>query len=203
MSHLHRSPRLRRIAITLCAVAVSIGAASASADAACPASATSRPFLHWLDLASYTAVPGGSFDPISPAWSLEGASVTSGNESYNVQGGSHSLSIASGGVAVSPAFCVSLEQPTLRFFARHEGGGLAPLHLALRWSDASGAVHSTSVGSIVAGGAWAPSPVMLLDTALPLVQSLFGSFSVQLQFQAEQGAGAWQIDDVYYDPYSR
>ena len=71
-----------------------------------------------------TACPGGSFESGTNGWSLTGASVVAGNEPWKVGGSADSKSLsAPRGQAVSPAFCVGIEHPTFRFFARRTSGG--------------------------------------------------------------------------------
>jgi len=211
MSKLFRSRTLRRFAITVfgvVAVAGAIpGAASAALAPSCAPSSSSMPFARFLDLSKYTAVPGGSFESAASGWTLSEAAVAAGNESYNVAGGSSSLAIAPGGEASSPAFCAAIEQPTFRFFARNVSGHGA-LNVSVRYTNSSGAVHTIPVASLglVSGllqnTSWSVSPIELLDLQVPmLVESLGSQLQVELVFQAS--GGTWQIDDVYYDPYSR
>src|SRR5881396_2847565 len=47
----------------------------------------SQVFQPWLDPASYVLDAGGAFEDGGAGWSLDGASVVSGNEPYNVHGG--------------------------------------------------------------------------------------------------------------------
>lgn len=117
-------------------------------------------------------------------------------------GGSRSLAIQPSGQAVSPAFCVSIAHPTLRFFARQTSGSWAVLNVILRWRDSSGASHDTTVGSLQSGTAWKPTPVLALATTLPLWQA-GETLSVQIVFQPERYGGAWAIDDVFIDPRMR
>ena len=78
----------------------------------------------------YNLVPGGYFEAGAAAWSLSGgASVVSGNEPWKVAGAGHSrsLKLTAGRGATSPAICVGLEHPTLRFFAKNNGALLSTL----------------------------------------------------------------------------
>ena len=79
----------------------------------------------------------------------------------------HALAIQPGGVAVSPAFCVSSEYPTFRFLVHQISGGGA-LNVSLRWTDAWGSSHNTLVSSLQAGTSWSLSPVLKLASVLPL-----------------------------------
>ncbi|HEX5223910.1 MAG TPA: hypothetical protein VFW29_02160 [Solirubrobacteraceae bacterium] len=211
MSKLFRSKALRRFAITVFGVLAVGGAIPGTASAAlapsCASTSSSMPFARFLDLSRYTAVSGGSFENGAPGWTLERAGVVSGNESYSVAGGSSSLAIAAGGEASSPAFCAAIEQPTFRFFARNVSGHGA-LNVSVRYTNNEGDVHTIPVASlglasgVLSNTSWSVSPVELLDLQVPmLAESLGSQLQVELVFQAT--GGAWQIDDVYYDPYSR
>jgi hypothetical protein len=173
--------------------------AAAPTPASCATSPTSTPFAQFGDSAYYSPVPGGSFESGAPGWSLTSAAIVAGNESYEVAGGTQSLAIQPTGVAISPAICVTTADPTFRFFARRTSGGWGVLNVALRWTDAAGATHNTTVASLAGGTSWAPTPILKLAAALPLWQP--GSvLSVKLVFSPESYGGAWAIDDVYIDP---
>jgi hypothetical protein len=188
----------------------SSGSAAPTAPAASPQPATSgckdgelsQPFARFGDTAWYTPVNGGSFEQGTAGWSLSRASVAAGNESYAVVGGSHSLAIQPDGQAVSPAFCVNIEHPTLRFFARQTSGSWAVLNVVLRWTDSGGRTHDTTVGSLQSGTAWKPTPVLALGSTLPLWQS-GETLSVRLVLKPEPYGGAWAVDDIFVDPRMR
>jgi hypothetical protein len=165
----------------------------------CAAAPVSQPFAQFGDSAYYSLAPGGSFEEGSAGWSLSNAAIVSGNESYNVAGGSHSLAIQPKGEAVSAPFCVSVSRPTLRFFARQTSGSWAVLNVILRWTDASGTSHDTTLGALQTGTAWKPSPVLALGTTLPLWQA-GETITAQLVLKPEPYGGGWAIDDVFIDP---
>lgn len=168
----------------------------------CPTTPLSQPFAAFGDSASYSPIAGGNFEEGAPGWALTNAAVVAGNESYGVAGGSHSLAIQPNGLAVSPAFCVSIDQPTLRIFARQTSGSWGVLNVILRWQESSGAVHETTIGSLQSGTAWKPSPVLALAATLPLWQA-GETLSARLVLKPEQYGGAWAVDDVYVDPRMR
>jgi hypothetical protein len=201
MPYIIRPLRVRSVAVAL-AVGVLMGSAPAAASAACPSSSTSNPFKRFGDSAAYSLLAGGSFESGAPGWSLTNSKVVGGNESYNVAGGSHSLAIQPNGTAISPAFCVSTSLPSFRFFARQTSGSWAVLNVILRWTDSSGTTHDTTVAALQTGTSWAVSPILKLATTLPLWQS-GSTLSARLVFKPEPYGGAWAIDDVYVDPYSR
>jgi hypothetical protein len=178
------------------------GAASTAESSACAYNQLSKPFAQFGDNAEYSLVQGGSFESGAPGWSLSNAKVVGGNESYEVAGGSQSLAIQPTGVAVSPTFCVSIANPSFRFFARQTSGSWAVLNVILRWTDSSGTSHDTTVAALQTGTSWAVSPTLQLATTLPLWQA-GSTLSAKLVFKPEQYGGAWAIDDVYIDPYRR
>jgi hypothetical protein len=206
LSLIKLSRSIRRVAVAAAGAAVVSAALPALATAACPTTATTQPFERWGDTAAYTLVKNGHFESGTSGWSLTKAAVASGNESFQVRSAtdSKSLAIQSTGTAVSPAFCVGVEHPSFRFFARRTSGSWGVLYVKLRWTDSTGRTSETVVGALDStfGTAWAPSRSFALATALGLWQP-GQSLSVRLVFDLEDAGGAWAIDDVYYDPYRR
>lgn len=184
------------------AMAANAASAKASAGAGCQIGSLSKPFQKFGDGASYSPAPGGSFEEGSAGWSLSNAAVASGNESLGVSSGTHSLAIKPNGQAISPAFCVSIAHPTLRFVARQTSGSWGVLNVILRWTDSAGKSHDTTVGALQSGTAWTPTSVLALATTLPLWQA-GETLSVQLVLKPEQYGGAWAVDGVFIDPRMR
>jgi hypothetical protein len=188
---------LRRI-VALTALLV---VAAPAAAHACTQPPTTQPFAQFGDTAPYWLAPGGGFESGTAPWTLTNAGVTGGNEKFfaNAQSDSSSLAIQPGGVAVSPAFCVDQNTPTLRLFAKKAGAGTLTVELLFTTADGrSGARWAGVVGPT---SSWAPSPVIDLANAMPSGQMSKGDLSVQLRLTASQDAGAWAIDDVFIDPY--
>lgn len=166
----------------------------------CDEQVLSQPFLPWLDPASYTLDQGGSFENGAPGWSLNGASVASGNESYNVGGAddSQSLALPNGSSATSAPICVGLEHPTIRVFARNGGSPFASLRVDVLFEDAAGGLHSLTIGNVGSTSSWRPSVQMLVvANLLPLLP---GSYT-PVEFRFTPQGGSWSIDDVYVDPH--
>jgi hypothetical protein len=159
---------------------------------ACNLSALSQPFSPWLDFANYELVPGGDFE--SSTWTLTGgAKRVAGSEPYAATGtlGSSSLSLPGASSAQSPLTCVDTTYPSIRFFIA--GTGSVAVHI----------VHGSSVipaGVAVAGGEWAPTPVMLTSSAM-LGAASGGTAQVSVSFTGLFGSP--RIDDVFIDPWSR
>ena len=82
----------------------------------------SQIFLPWKDSALYTLSPGGNFEQGSAGWGLSGGTrIVAGNETFFVGGTGHrsSLSVPTGGAAVSTQMCIDRTYPSFRFFARN------------------------------------------------------------------------------------
>jgi hypothetical protein len=194
-------------AMALAAPSANAGVLVASADN-CPDQTVGQPFLPWLDPMSYTLVPGGTFEHGAAGWSLNDASVVSGNEPWQVHGddGSRSLKIPAGKSATTDTICVGLEHPTLRFFAKSSGSSLlgslvSTLTVEVLFEDNSGGVNALPIGAVLPSSRWSPTlPYPILVNLLPLLPD--DKTPVRFRFRAV-GGSSWQIDDVYVDPHSR
>jgi hypothetical protein len=183
------------------------GVLVATADG-CPDQSSSRVFAPWLDPMNYTLVPGGALEDGTDGWTLDGASVTSGNESWHVgdAGDARSLKIPAGKSATTPTICVGLGHPTMRFFAKSTGGSLlgslvATLTVEVLFEDNAGSVHALPIGVVLPGSQWSPTlPYPVLANLLPLLSG--DQTPVRFRFRAV-GGSSWQVDDVYVDPHSR
>jgi hypothetical protein len=193
-------------------IALAAGAATANAGALvasapdCAAQSLSRTFLPWWDFANYTALSGGDFEGAGDDWSTSGdAAIANGNEPYRVGGigDSHSLSLPAGTSATSPAICVGLEHPTIRFFSKRQSGGwlsLASMRVDVLFETSTGHVASLPIGAVGNGGYWqATSPMLVVANLLPLLPG--EQTPVAFRFTA-QGAD-FSVDDIWVDPYGR
>ena len=197
------------LAGALCALAIAAqpshaGVLVASAPS-CAQADSSHVFLPWLDVADYTPAPGGDFETRAKGWDLDGAAPVAGNEPWHVGGSADgaALRVPAGGSATSPAFCVGLEHPTARFFAKRVGGSLlSTLRVDVQFEDALGKTHFLPIGAVALnGGSWQPSlPMLMVANLLPLLPG--EHTPVALRF-VPQGSGAWLVDDVYVDPFKR
>jgi hypothetical protein len=195
--------RLRGAACRIAALACfGLFAVPGVAFASCPPSSVSTPFSQWGDSNNYFLLPGGSFEGTADqvGWTLSGASLTSGNEPFfvNDPGDSQSLTIAGGGSATSPFFCVDNTMSSMRFFAQQTAAG-AGLRVRALVQTADG-VTTVPVARLFDGSmpTWAATDAIPGDTSgLSDDQSLM----VALRFTVRPSAATWQIDDVYVDPY--
>ena len=162
--------------------------------AACNTSHLSHPFAPWGDLAPYELAPRGDFE--SGTWtSVGGAKLVAGSEPYAATGtlGSWSVVLSAGSSVQSPATCVDAGYPTIRFFIA--GTGLLAVSVV-----AGGLVIPAGVA--VAGGAWRPTPVIVIDVhSLVLAATSGGTAQISLRLTALIGAP--QVDDVFVDPWNR
>lgn len=185
-------------------VAVAVFGVPAVAQADCPSAPVAKAFSAFGDSADYSLVDNGAFETGSAGWTLTRAAITSDNESFKVHGAgdTKSLAIDPTGLAVSPPVCVDVNRPTFRLFARRTSGTWGQLAVGLRWRTASGQTNDTTVASIGASTSWAPTDELSLSRTLPLWQA-GQTITVQFVFDPEDFGGAFAIDDVYVDPYTR
>ena len=90
---------------------------------------------------------------------------------------------------MSPAFCVGIQHPSFRFFARRTGGTWGVLNVKLRYTGADGVTNETTVGSVsAADAAWHPTAPLALSTVLGLWNG-DQSASVQIVLDPEDYGG--------------
>lgn len=200
-----RLPRRRSflfVTLIACVVAFAANAENALADGgSCPGEQLSQPFLPWGDTADYELVPNGDFEAGLAGWTVSGdAGLVDGPEPWMVTDAaeSQSLELPAGSSATSAPMCIDMNDPAFRFFAVNNGDPLSTLSVSVSFT-VFGIPVSLPVGDIASSGTWEPTPSILiwvnflaLDTTVP----------VQFSF-TPIGAGDWDIDDVYADPWGR
>jgi hypothetical protein len=179
------------------------GAASAQADevaSRCTGRVIEQPFAPFGDVADYFLAPDGDLSAGGAGWDLNGAEVVAENESFWVHGGDTPAAVwlDSGASATSPAICVSLDDPTMRFFARSAGGPSAQLAVDVLYTDADGAPQELRIGTVNSDEAEEWTPV----TPLAIVANTT-EMDVQFRFTALGAGSEWLIDDIYVDPYKK
>jgi hypothetical protein len=203
-------PRGRALALVAACLGLLVAAAPAAADsnkAENPADQTSKPVFASLgDAADYFALTGGTFEADTADWSLTGAQVVAGNEPFQVDAlaGSHSLSIAPGGVAVSPAVTINNTTPTWRFFAQAADASATATQLTVyaQWTNPNtGLTYRLPIAHRNGKdhGSWTATPPLILGKVLPPGVNV----DVKFVFKAGANGGGWTIDDVFIDPYAR
>ncbi|MFL5952865.1 MAG: hypothetical protein ACJ76I_01985 [Gaiellaceae bacterium] len=155
----------------------------------------SHPFAQFGDNGSYTLIPGGSFEPGAPGWSLKGAALVGGNQPF-LSTGSRSLYLPAGSSATSPFMCVGSLSPTLRVFGFSSGATTA-LSVQILAKNALGLLTVLGVGIVYPGQTkWAPTNAALFLQGLGAL--LTNTTSIAFRFAPVNGS--WTIDDTYVDP---
>jgi hypothetical protein len=195
-------------AVAVALLAVAAGSASASLvpdeDGWCDSNSGSQVFLPWADPASYTLAPGGDFENSKSRWTLVAASRdTTQNEPFRVSDANDhsSLSIDNGGLALSPAMCVGIGEPTARVFFKQTGGlPGAILQIDVLFDDINGTTQARTIAALGVAQQWRLSPQLL--TWANLVPTL-GAGTTAVAFRFAAIGGSFQIDDLYVDPWHK
>ncbi len=194
---------LRRLLVASVALLLPlVVAAAAQADEAsrCAGRVIEQPFGAWGDLADYFLAPDGDFSAGGAGWTLDGAEIVAENEPFWVHGGDTpaAVRLEGGASATSPAICVALDDPTMRFFARSDGGPSGTLAVDVLYTDAAGEPQQLRIGMVTSddGADWAPV------APLPIIANTV-EMDVAFRFTALGAGSEWTVDDVYVDPYRK
>jgi len=164
---------------------------------------TSKAFAQWGDNSNYAMLENGSFESGASGWALTGgAHVVAGNEPYFLHGpgDDHSLLLPSGSSAYSGTVCFALGDWHMRFMARNIGSKSGALRVQVIVPSLLGGLLTVLDGGTITGsGAWAPSP--RTELLLSNVTHLLGTRAVAFRFTPVGAGAAYQIDDVYLDPW--
>ena len=162
----------------------------------------SKVFAPWGDSSNYLLVPGGAFEAGQPAWAMSGgARVVPGNEPFHVRTAQdqNSLYLPSGSSALSPTVCFGFGDWHARFFVRNVGSGQGSLRVDIAVRSLLGLVSILDGGSVNGTGVWAPSP--RIGLTLTNLCSLLGVKAIAFRFRTVGSGAAFQVDDVYLDPW--
>ncbi len=190
------------IAFALAVLAITAMPANAQLpDNRCPTVAMSQPFVPWMDFANYVLAPRGNMEADSAPWTLSGgAAIVAGNEPFYV-GASRdrlSLRLPAGSSAATAPMCLGIDYPTMRFFAKRDGGSLlSSLRVEAVFTNAAGQRQVVPISAVTNAGVWSPTaPLPTVVNALAVVNPLQVAFRFTPQHSSQ-----WSIDDVYVDPY--
>jgi hypothetical protein len=168
----------------------------------CDPTAT-QPFARWSDSAYYARLFNGNFESGSTGWTLSGgARVVSGNEPFYIgaRSDSKSLLLPTGSSAYSGTICFALGDWHLRFMMHNVGSSSGALHVQVVVPSLLGGLLTIlDGGTVSSGGTWTPSP--RTELLLCNVTSLLGTRAVAFRFTPVGSGAAYQIDDVYLDPW--
>jgi hypothetical protein len=187
------------LALSSTAKAGLIGTGSASYCDPDPSQAFSR----WGDSSYYATLQNSGFEGYS-GWTLSGgARVVSGNEPFYLSGNrsdSHSLLLPAGSSAYSGTVCFALGDWHMRFLMRNVGASSGKLRVQVVVPSLLGSLLTVlDAGTVSGSGTWAPSP--RLELLLSNVTNLIGTRAVAFRFTPVGLGAAYQIDDVYLDPW--
>jgi hypothetical protein len=172
------------------------------ADADCGYDAPSQVFAAWGDAALYWLAPEGDLAS-ADGWTLnKQADVDADPGPFS--GAGRSLLLGKGGVAATPAMCVGLDNPSIRFFSRDAGGnGKANLKVDVLYEDFGGHVKHLTIARLKAGSEWQPSLVVPMYMNMLAAASPDGVTAVAFRFKAEglQKDETLSISSLYVDPY--
>ena len=183
-----------RRAGALAAVAVIAGAfapAVASADP-CPPQPTAKAFAILGDYNDYFLAPGSDFEGPLTWENSEGASITT-RRVLTMFAGPRMLQLDPGASSTSPAICVDVTRPHLRFGVRAVDGA-GTLALEGLTEDGSATLLGTVDGRRYRWYGITPM--------LPLApkQGLTGQSSAQVRLRLTALSGTWNVDGVAVDP---
>ena len=110
-----------------------------------------------------------------------------------------------GGEAATPAICVTLEHPTIRFFTKDVGGnGKSHLKVDVLYEALDGKLKHLTIAKLKAGQEWQPSLVVPFYMNMLAQATPGGLTAVAFQFKAEalQKDETLWISSLYVDPFS-
>lgn len=156
-----------------------------------------HPFTYIGDDNPYYLVSGGDFEGYPNRWFGTGYWRVQENEPWKV-GGSQDTTSAylsrTGATASAPSMCVSVDEPTVRFYYKAPGTPGARMHVKLR-TTSSVASHLKTV--VIDGS----TPGWQLSDPISITNSTDSTGTQNLLLDFVSQGGAWNIDDVYVDPW--
>jgi hypothetical protein len=160
-------------------------------------------FAAWGDFATYALAPEGDLSA-TEGWTLNKQATVVG-EADPFSGAGQSLQLGKGAEAATPAMCVNLDNPTIRFFVRDSGGnGKAQLKVDVLYEDFGGHVKHLTIAKLRAGSEWQPSVILPMYMNVLALASPNGLTAVAFGFKAEglQKDETLSISSLYVDPFS-
>jgi len=159
-------------------------------------------FAPWGDGGTYVLAPQGDLSE-TDGWTLnKEAEVTDSADPFS--GAARSLRLDKGAQAATPAMCVNLDHPTIRFFVRDEGGnGKSHLKVDVLYEDLGGHVKKLTVAHVKAGSTWRPSVVVPMYVNMLALASPSGVTAVAFRFKGEglQKDETLSISSLFVDPF--
>ncbi|MFN8082066.1 MAG: hypothetical protein U0Q19_21105 [Kineosporiaceae bacterium] len=181
-------------------VASSVPAQAATYYNVCGQRVTSQAFKAYSDTNEYFLPQEGGFEASwLNGWVASNATIVTGNSPYYLTGNrsdSRSLKLNAGGSVISQVICVIQGEDSIRFAYRSPGVSGATLRVDISVLSALGTAYS-GYTLTDAGAGWKISPRM----AIPNKVDYTGGQSLKIKFTATGTSAAWQVDDVFVDPW--
>lgn len=172
------------------------------AGADCGFGEPSPVFAAWGDEATYTLAPQGDLSA-TDEWTLDKeATVVPSADPFS--GAGQSLELAKGAEAATPAMCVNLDHPTIRFFIKGQGGNeKSRLEVEVLYEDFGGHVKHLKIAKLRAGSEWRPSIIVPMYMNRLALASPDGLTAVAFRFKAQglQKDETLSISSLYVDPF--
>jgi hypothetical protein len=171
-----------------------------SAAAVCEEDDAEPVFSAFGDAALYTPAPGGDIEQ-PETWTVNKHTRRAENSPFSR--GEASLFLGDHGEAISPAMCVTVAHPTIRFFAANTGDEESRLEVEILYEGLDGKIKKLKVAKLRGSSGWAPTTVVPVHVNLLGAAFEDGFTAIAVKFKAkdvkEKDAG-WKIDDLYVDP---
>jgi hypothetical protein len=156
-----------------------------------------NPFTSFGDTRDYVLAPLGNFEDASlDGWSFEGGAGPIADEN-----GNRALELPAGSAATSPAMCVDLDYPTVRFFVRNLLGDDADLKVQVMYVDHEKAYQPHDVGKLKAKVGYGLTKDIKIDPQRGGKEA--GWRRVAFRFVAHKDKGDFHVDNLYVDPRMR
>jgi hypothetical protein len=172
------------------------------AAADCTFGEASAAFAPWGDDATYSLAPQGDL-AATDEWTLDkDATIVPGADPFS--GAAQSLELAKGADAASPAMCVNLDHPTIRFFIKGKGGNeKSRLKVDVLYEDFGGHVKQLTIARLKARSEWRPSVIIPMYMNRLALASPAGLTAVAFRFRAVglQKDETLSISSLCVDPF--
>lgn len=200
-----RAKGLLLSALTAAVASVGVLTTTAPAEAAtyynvCGQRITSQVFKAYGDTNEYFLPQEGGFETSRlNGWVASNAGIVSGNSPFYLTGNrydSRSLKLNAGGSVTSEVICVVPGEDSIRFAYRSPGVSGATVRVDISVLSALGTA-SAAYTLTDTGAGWKVSPRL----AIPNKVDYTGAQSLKIKFTATGTSAAWQVDEVFVDPW--
>ena len=197
-----RGWRIPQLALAALGAWLSLMIVAGTAHGACNYPNAEQVFSDYGDYAYYELAPDGGLEGGGTGWEFSGGAVlVTGDETgtFNDSADQVELSIPYGATAISPRFCVDQTTPHFRLMTINSGKKDAKLKVKVLYEYVKdGKLETKDKGyEIRSAKTWGPSDPIELKTDREQERI------ARIAFTPKEKEGAWLIDDLYIDPFSR